>query len=50
MGVLRDLADERLAIGLRHPVARLDPLVRVDQGLELGFARVWSCARGGLTP
>jgi len=32
--VLGDLADQRLAVSLGHPVARLDPLVGVDQLLE----------------
>jgi hypothetical protein len=27
VGVLRDLADQRLAVGRGHPVAGLDPLV-----------------------
>src|ERR1035438_444153 len=38
--MLRDLPDQRLAIGLRHPVARLDPLVGVDRGLKLILERM----------
>jgi hypothetical protein len=34
MGVLADLADQRLAVALRHPVLRLDLLARVDAVLE----------------
>ncbi|MFK4569166.1 hypothetical protein ABIF94_000602 [Bradyrhizobium ottawaense] len=35
MGVLGNLACERLAIGRRHPVVRLDALLGIDAGLEL---------------
>ncbi len=35
VGVLGNLADERRAVTLGHPVARLDPLIGVDQPLEL---------------
>ncbi len=35
VGVLGDLADQRLAVLLRHPVARLDPLVARDGLVEL---------------
>ena len=40
VGVLRDLADQRLAVAVGHPVARLDALVGVDQRLEFGLTRV----------
>jgi hypothetical protein len=40
MGVLGDLAYERLPVRVGHPVARLDPLIRVDQRLEFGFPSV----------
>jgi hypothetical protein len=33
-GVLRDLPDERLAVGIWHPVLRFDTLVLIDTGLE----------------
>jgi hypothetical protein len=35
VGVLGDLAHQRSTVGLRHDVARLDPLVIRDQGREL---------------
>ena len=35
--VLGDLADQGLAVALRHPVARLDPLVALDQRVEAGL-------------
>jgi hypothetical protein len=38
--VLRDLADQRLAVALGHPVARLHALVAVDEGLEGVVARL----------
>jgi len=38
MGVLGNLPRQRLAIGRRHPVVRLDPLVGIDARLELGGA------------
>ena len=34
MGVLRDLPDQRLAVGLGHPVLGLDLLLGVDPRLE----------------
>jgi hypothetical protein len=34
MRVLRDLADQRAAIGLGHPVLRLDAHVRIDARLK----------------
>ena len=34
VGVLRDLADEGRAVGVRHPVPRLDALVRGHGGVE----------------
>ena len=37
--VLGDLAHQRLAVALRHPVARLDPAVGVDPRLELLLER-----------
>ena len=42
MRVLADLADQRAAIGLRHPVVRLDALLGIDARLEAvrGFAGV----------
>ena len=39
MRVLGDLADHELAIGLGHPVARLDLAVDVDLALEAGLER-----------
>ena len=36
MGVLADLADQRLPVGLGHPVVRLDLLLAVDLRLEAG--------------
>ena len=33
--MLRDLANQRLAVGLGNPVARLDPILPADGGLEL---------------
>ena len=45
VGVLRDLADERLPVAVGHPVARLDPLIGVDQRLEFGFAGIRDGAR-----
>src|ERR1051325_2758564 len=38
MRVLRDLADQRAPIGLRHPVVRLDLLLGVDTGLKARLA------------
>ena len=38
--VLGDLADQRLAVRLGHPVPRLDPLVAVDERLEVRLTRV----------
>jgi hypothetical protein len=35
VGVLRDLADQRPAVALRHPIARFDALVGRDQPIEL---------------
>ena len=40
VGVLRDLPDERLAVRLGHPVARLDLLVGVELPLETVFLRL----------
>jgi hypothetical protein len=37
VGVLGDLAHEGLAVALRHPVARLDPLVARDRRVEPGL-------------
>jgi hypothetical protein len=37
VGVLGDLADQGLAVLLRHPVARLDPVVARDRLVELGL-------------
>ena len=37
--MLRDLADERLTIGVGHPVLRLDALFGIDFGLEPLFQR-----------
>jgi hypothetical protein len=34
MGVLGDLPDQRLAVSVRHPVPRLDPLIIGDQLVE----------------
>ena len=39
MRVLGDLADQRLAVGVGHPVLRLDALLGVDLGLEALFQR-----------
>ena len=35
VGVLRDLSNERLTVGLGHPVPGFDALLVVDPGLEL---------------
>jgi hypothetical protein len=35
--VLGDLAHQRLPVRLRHPVARLDPLLGGDRPLEVGL-------------
>ena len=43
--VLGDLADQRLAVALGHPVARLDPLVGGDQRVEAGLHAVLSVGR-----
>ena len=40
MRVLADLADQRFAVGVGHPVLRLDANVRVDFLLKLFFERV----------
>ncbi|MEY9108564.1 hypothetical protein ABH999_004760 [Bradyrhizobium yuanmingense] len=49
MRVLGDLAGERLAIGRRHPIVRLDALLGIDAGLELrSFACVLEIAISGL--
>jgi len=54
MRVLRDLPDHRLAVGVRHPVARLDALILLD-GLgerplavrEIGHEKPpWLCPLG----
>lgn len=38
VGVLADLADQGAAVGVGHPVVGLDPVLRIDAGLELGHA------------
>ena len=45
VGVLRDLADERLAVGVGHPVLGLDFLIGVDTRLKAQRAsgRVTGC-------
>ena len=48
--VLGDLADQRLAVVLRHPVARLDPVVARDGRLELRLELVRSRARAVMGP
>jgi len=40
MGMLRDLADQRAAVGLGHPVLRLDFLIGIDFLIEPGLQRV----------
>ena len=39
VGVLRDLPDQGLAIGIGHPVLGLDLLVRIHLGLEARLER-----------
>jgi hypothetical protein len=38
--VLGDLPDQRLAVRLRHPVARLDALICGDERVELFLLRL----------
>ena len=46
--MLRNLAQERLAVGLGHPVARLDLAFGVDRVLETPLFGAHGFARGGL--
>jgi hypothetical protein len=44
--MLADLAHQRLAVGVGHPVARLDLAVGVDSGVKVRLACGIGCAGG----